>query len=401
MSLLGIVMRSLRQHFLSTCITSCSIALAGGLILSVWTIKDQANDAFVGVHAGFDAVLGARSSKLQLVLNSIFHVEASPGNVAWEDYLDIREHPGISHALPIAVGDNFRGYRLVGTLPELLQNIEHHPGQKYAISSGGRWMDPQRREAVIGFFAAQQLGLKVGDTFHPYHGLLYDEEKQHAETYVVVGLLEPTNSPADRVLWIPLAGLQKMSGHDPQAATDISAVLIKLKQPQSGFRMDMTINKQGNRLTFAWPVDQIMAQLFQKIGWFDKILAMVAYLVAVVAAGGILSGLYNTMEERRRDIAILRALGARRRIIFGTILLESTVIALVGAGLSFTIYAMIFEGASGIIRHQTGVVIHPWQWHASMLWTPLSMILLGALAGCIPALKAYHTPVAENLTPIS
>ena len=80
MSLLGIVMRSLRQHFLSTCITSCSIALAGGLILSVWTIKDQANDAFVGVHAGFDAVLGARSSKLQLVLNSIFHVEASPGN---------------------------------------------------------------------------------------------------------------------------------------------------------------------------------------------------------------------------------------------------------------------------------------------------------------------------------
>ena len=167
MSLLGIVMRSLRQHFLSTCITSCSIALAGGLILSVWTIKDQANDAFVGVHAGFDAVLGARSSKLQLVLNSIFHVEASPGNVAWEDYLDIREHPGISHALPIAVGDNFRGYRLVGTLPALLQNIEHHPGQKYAISSGGRWMDPQRREAVIGFFAAQQLGLKVGDTFHP------------------------------------------------------------------------------------------------------------------------------------------------------------------------------------------------------------------------------------------
>jgi len=262
-------------------------------------------------------------------------------------------------------------------------------------------MDPQRREAVIGFFAAQQLGLKVGDTFHPYHGLLYDEEKQHAETYVVVGLLEPTNSPADRVLWIPLAGLQKMSGHDPQAATDISAVLIKLKQPQSGFRMDMTINKQGNRLTFAWPVDQIMAQLFQKIGWFDKILAMVAYLVAVVAAGGILSGLYNTMEERRRDIAILRALGARRRIIFGTILLESTVIALVGAVFSFAIYAMIFEAASGIIRHQTGVVIHPWQWHASMLWTPLSMIFLGALAGCIPALKAYHTPVAENLTPIS
>ena len=82
--------------------------------------------------------------KLQLVLNSIFHVEASP-EIAWEDYLDIREHPGISHALPIAVGDNFQA-TAVGTLPELLQNIEHHPGQKYAISSGGRWVDPQRRK---------------------------------------------------------------------------------------------------------------------------------------------------------------------------------------------------------------------------------------------------------------
>ncbi|NBQ25160.1 MAG: ABC transporter permease, partial [Verrucomicrobia bacterium] len=233
------------------------------------------------------------------------------------------------------------------------------------------------------------------------HGLLFDESKQHAETYVVVGELEPSNSPADRVIWIPLAGLQKMSGHDPKTATDISAVLIKLNQPQAGFRMDMMINKQGDRLTMAWPVDQIMAQLFTKIGWFDKVLTLVAYLVAVVAAGGILAGLYNTMEERRRDIAILRSLGARRRIIFGTVVMESSLIAFFGSILSLVIHTAIFIVAAKMIRQQTGVVLNLWQWHPSLIWTPIGMTLIGTFAGCIPALKAYRTPVAENLTPLS
>ncbi|HAW01008.1 MAG TPA: hypothetical protein DCX10_04650, partial [Verrucomicrobiales bacterium] len=304
MTLLRIVLKSLRQHLLSTTITSLSIALAGGLILSVWIIKDQSNAAFTDVNAGFDAVLGARSSKLQLVLNSIFHVEASPGNVAWEDYEDIRKHPGVASAIPIAVGDNYRGFRLIGVTPELFTETQYREGSKYALEPNGRWMDPSRREAVVGGFAAAQLGLKVGDTFHPYHGLIFDEEKEHAETYVVVGIMKLSNTPSDRVIWIPLAGLQKMSGHNPESASDVSAVLIKLRNPQSGFRLDMMYNKQGNRLTFAWPIDQIMAQLFRKISWFDKVLEIIAYLVALVAAGSVLAGIYNSMNERKRDIAI-------------------------------------------------------------------------------------------------
>lgn len=401
MTLLLIVAKSLRQHLLSTAITSLSIALAGGLILSVWVIKDQSNEAFTDVNSGFDAVLGARSSKLQLVLNSIFHVEASPGNLAWEDYEDIRKHPGVKQAIPIAVGDNYRGFRLVGVTPELFTETEYREGQTFSLKPGGRWLDPARREAIVGGFAAAQLGLKIGDTFHPYHGLLFDEEQQHAETYVVVGVMELTNTPADRVIWIPLAGLQKMSGHDPRSATDVSAVLIKLRNPQAGFRLDMMYNKQGNKLTFAWPIDQIMAQLFRKISWFDKVLEMVAYLVAVVAAGSVLAGIYNSMNERRRDIAILRALGARRRVIFGAIVLESTAISCIGMVLAYGVYGGIFYAASAVIRIQTGVVLDPFAWHPALIWTPIGLISLGALTGCIPAIKAYRTPVAENLLPVS
>ncbi|MBT5705536.1 MAG: FtsX-like permease family protein, partial [Verrucomicrobia bacterium] len=369
-----IVRRSLRQHFLSTLITSMSIALAGGLWISVWTIKDQANATFTGVDSGFDAVLGARGSKLQLVLNSIFHVEASPGNLAWQDYLDIKSNPSVASAIPIAVGDNYRGYRLVGVSTNLFTEIEYRPGKNFEVYTGGRVFNPTLREAVVGNFVAQKLGLRVGDQFHPYHGLIFDEKSQHAETYVVVGILKPSNTPSDRVIWIPLAGLQRMSGHDPKTSSDLSAVLVKLHSAQAGFRLDMMYNKQGDRLTLAWPIGQIMAQLFSKISWFDRVLELIAYLVAVVAVGSVLASIYNSMNERRRDIAILRALGARRRTIVGTIILETVTISMVGMVLAFGVYFAIFTLVASVIRNEMGVVLSAAQWHPVMLWAPGMMI---------------------------
>ena len=401
MTILRLVFKSLRQHALSTVITALSIALATGLWLSVWVVKTQAQGTFSGVNAGFDAVLGARGSQLQLVLNAIFHLEASPGNVAWKDFEDLKSDPRVALAVPLAVGDNYQGYRLVGTSTELFEKAEYAPGQKFTASAGGRVFDSQRREAVVGSFAAHRLRLKVGDSFHPFHGLIFDEQNQHSETYVVVGVLEPSNTPADRVIWIPLAGLQLMSGHDPKTANDISAVLVKLTSPLAGKQMETLYNKQGNRLTFAWPIGNIIAQLFDKIGWFEKVLTLVAYLVALVAAGSVLTSIYNSMNERRREIAILRALGARRGTIFSTVVLEAVTIAAIGVLAGAAVYAVLMSVVASLIRSQTGVVLNPFAWSPVMFWAPLAMLGLGALAGVVPAIKAYRTDVADNLSPIS
>src|ERR1700756_4933589 len=137
MTIGGIVLRSLRQHALSTVVTAASVALAGGLLLAVWVVKAQSQATFTGVNAGFDAVLGARGSKLQLVLNAIFHLEASPGNLAWSDYQDIQKNPNVALAVPLAVGDNYRGYRLVGTTLDLFNQAEYSPGEKYELEPGG------------------------------------------------------------------------------------------------------------------------------------------------------------------------------------------------------------------------------------------------------------------------
>ena len=400
MTLPLIVRRSLRQHAFSTTITALSIALAGGLMMSVWVVKEQSQKTFTQVNTGFDAVLGARASKLQLVLNAIFDLEASPGNVSAADYLYIKHHPAVKMAIPIAVGDNLHGYRIVGTIPELFTDVEYAPGKHFTLSAG-KLFDPAEKEAVIGSFAARKLRLSVGDVFHPFHGLVYDAANQHPDTYHVVGVLAPSNTPADKVVWIPIHGLQTMSGHDPKAATDVSAVLVQLRSPSAGFMLDIMYNKQGNRLTFAYPIGAIMAELFQKIGWFDEVLALVAYLVALVSAAGVLVAIYNSMASRRRDIAILRALGAGRMFISGAIVLEATVIGVIGMILAFGAYAAIVSSVAVIIQAQTGVLLETFTYSPVMLWAPLGMIVLCALSGLLPAWKAYRTDVAENLAPIS
>ncbi|MSU32446.1 MAG: ABC transporter permease [Pedosphaera sp.] len=396
-----LVRRSLRQHLLSTLVTALSLALAGGLLMSVWVVKSQARETFTRQTGAWDAVLGARGSKLQLVLNAIFHLEASPGNVPFADYQAIATNRAVALAVPIAVGDNFMGYRIVGTLTSLFSAAETVPGRKFQVAIGGRVFEDGFREALVGSFTARRLGLKVGDTFRPYHGLNFDPKAQHEDEYVVTGVLEPSNTPADRVIWIPLAGLQNMSGHAAATASDVSAVLVKLKSPIVGQQLEMMYNRQGDRFTFAWPLGTTLAQLFDKLAWFDKVLELVAYLVALVAAGSVLASIYNSMSARRRDMAILRALGARRFTVFASIVLEATSVAVFGMLGAWGLYLLILTAVASVIQTQTGVVLQVWVWNPVLLTAPVGLVLLGALAGVVPAIKAYRNPVAENLLPES
>src|SRR3954471_11463471 len=152
MTLPLIIYRSLRQHALSTLVTAGSIALASGLLMCVWMVKSQSQSAFTQTTTGFDAVLGARGSKLQLVLNAIFHLEASPGNLPFADYEMIKRHPAVKSAVPIAVGDNLRGYRIVGTLPDLFTSVEYSPGKKFKLEGDGKVFDGNAKESVVGSF---------------------------------------------------------------------------------------------------------------------------------------------------------------------------------------------------------------------------------------------------------
>lgn len=408
--------KSLRQHALSTLVTVLSAALASGLVMAVFNIEAQANRAFAG-EVGFDAVLGARGSPLQLVLNSVFHLETSPGNLPWKLYTEIAKDRRVQAAFPYAVGDNYLGYRVVGTTPELITEFEPRPGQKLRLRSGHQNFDPSRAEAVLGASVARETGLKRGFTFQPSHGLVFTEGTEHKKVYTVVGVLEPTNTPMDRVIWIPIEGVFRMDGHVlmgsgdtyvpqsgveiPEEAKEVSAVMLKLRSPRDGITLAQEINRQGTVATLAFPIATVMGEIFQKLGWMSAVLRAVAYLTVLVAAGSILASLYNTMNERRREFAILRALGAQRRLVFLAIVGEAAAIAALGAAAGFLVYAAILFGTAVLVQGSTGVVLAVDSFHPALVVTPLLVIALGALAGLLPALKAYSTDVAENLLPSS
>jgi putative ABC transport system permease protein len=315
------------------------------------------------------------------------------------------------------VGDNYKGFRIVGTTSDLFSKFEYNKGKHFEVEAGGRFFDPSKQEAVIGSFAARKTGLKTGSTFNPYHGVVYNSEMQHKDEYRVAGVLKPTNTPSDRVVWIPIDGIYRMSGHIlrgsgkeyvaqgdqaiPDENKEVSAVMLKFTSPQIGFFMDQTINKQGKVATLAWPIGRVMAELFDKMGWVNRILALVAYLVILVAAASILASIYNSINERKRDFAILRALGARRWMVFSSIISEAAAISFLGSVAGYIVYALILGGAAFVVRTQTGVVLNVWKPHPILYLAPIGMTLMGVIAGILPALKAYSTDVAENLAPAS
>ncbi|MEM9381122.1 MAG: FtsX-like permease family protein [Planctomycetota bacterium] len=410
-SLFFIVARSMRQHLLSTIVTIVSAGLASGLVMSVFTVSEQSKNAFTGGDIGYDAVLGAKGSELQLVLNAVFHLETSPGNIPWSLYEEVKSRGDVRYAIPYALGDNLYGYRIVGTTGELFDTFEFQDGRKFEFEDGTAF-DEMRMEAVIGSVAAEDLDLGVGDTFRPFHGLYFVPGiVPHEELYVITGVLEPTNTANDRVIWIPIEGIYRMEGHYVDGGTkqvergmevipdewkEVSAVMIKYTSPLRGKVMQDEV-RRGTQATLAWPIANVLAIFFQKMGWITRVLLYVAYLVVVVAGFGLLASIYNTMNERRREFAILRALGARRSTVFSVIVLEAGTIAVLGSLLGYVVYGAILFASAQVIRDQTGVVLEIGAAHPALLWTPVGMAIVGALAGVFPALKAYSTDVARTL----
>jgi len=406
-----IVSRSMRQHGLSTTITVLAVSLASGLVMAVLAIHSATSRAFGGMDHGYDAILGPAGSQSQLVLNTLFHLDASPGNIPWSLYQKVKADPGIERAVPYAVGDNFRGYRVIGT------TLDAFTGRSYV--EPGEPFDPTRRQAVVGASVAREAGLARGSTFRPSHGLTYSERdpRQHAERYVVSGVLTPTGTPDDRVIFIPIEGVYRMGGHElrgsgdaidaeefrgaeiPDEHKEVSAVLLRFRRGgvSPGLRLNRVFNVLDPRVSMAWPIAQVMADLYQKLFWAIEVLRTLAGIVVVVAGAGLLASLYNTMNERRHELGILRALGARRTTVFGAVVGEAVAIAALGAALGFGVYAAIVHRVAGTLLSSTGVVLDVGELGAGLLWVPLGTLALGAVAGVIPALKAYSTDPGRTL----
>ncbi len=416
MNLFTIVRKNLKQRALSSTLTALSIALGVGVTIAILALKEQGQAGFNQGAFGYDLVVGAKGSKLQLVLNTIYHIDQSTGNVPWSLYEKLKTDRRVVFAAPMAVGDYYENHRLIGASDRLLIDFEVQPGQKFELAQGRLFTYDEAAmrhimtappdhhhegeegvfEAVAGARAASDTGLTLNSQFVAQHGGMGGDE--HHEKWTVVGILKPTGTPADRAIYINLDSFFHIAGHTKEAEVrgKISTIALKMRR-NAAESLEWELNN-GTEAMAVRPA-AVVAELFQMISKIDVLLLAVAILVVIVAGVSILVSIYNSMADRKRSIAIMRALGARRATIFAIIVLESTTLCLLGGILGGVIGHVAIAVAGNALHASAGVAVSPWILSTGEPLVFAGLIVLGALVGLVPAWKAYQTDIADGLNP--
>lgn len=459
MNLASVSLRNLRVRSLSGCLTTASIALGTGLLAALWMLLAQTELKYQANVKGYGVVVGPKEgSGLDLVLSTVFNfTELAPptGLVPLSVYRELhdgalRKKFAVRYAIPQCRGDSFRGFPVIGTTDEMFtkfargksagahgeradQPLEFAVGGPFAFShaellafadhmaeergaQSGSSADHDHeipaawRRAVVGAAVARKLDLAVGHRITPVHGVA-DEITAHVHAEAeceVVGVLADTGTPLDRSIFIPIGAFLSMAKHDAiratqQAAADnvgLSAIVVDTLRPtQFGQRLRYEFQTRSDAQAVV-PWFEV-TRLLKIVGDAADLLRVVSYLVLVVAAITIFVSLYNTMNERRREIAIMRSLGARRAQIVAVILMEAMLVSLAGAVLGIALcHAAALVFAEKVVQ-TTGVALAWQSFSLAEAWLIVGVTVLGGLAGILPAIKGSLTPIADHLGPIS
>ncbi|MEX0713962.1 MAG: FtsX-like permease family protein [Pirellulales bacterium] len=490
MSLWKIAWRSIQQRALASWLTGLSMALGVALVVAVLVIYSVVDRSFQKNAEGYNMIVGAKGSPLQLVLNTVYHLSRPVENVPYGFYKEFTEGQfaaKIEKAVPYCLGDNYEGYRVVGTIPEMFEKVvdgerlpeEYARGETYRFAQGRNFKQQAFFEAVIGSLVARRTGLTEGSLFEPTHGVSDDGQGHKHDAFRVVGVLAPTGTPNDRALFVNMEGFYLLRGHAkappaartptapshdheahdheghdheghdhegndheghdhaahdhkahdheahdheahdhdghdhaahsahdshshheplPEEQREVTAILIRTDQTDFLGAMDLhRVINEGQVAQAVYPAREI-SNLFEGIvGNLQKLLLALAVMVVVVAGIGIMVSIYNSMSDRRRDIAVMRSLGASRATVFNVILLESIMLSLAGGLAGFLLGHGIIGLASPVIVAETGVSIGFFEFDAYEVVLVPGLILLAVLAGYLPAMTAYRTDVARSL----
>lgn len=461
MNLLYIAWRNLRFRSLAGCLTVMSMALGVALTVLVLSISGIINESLQrNSNVGYNLVIGCKGSSTQLVFNSVYYLskpienlkysyylEFLPGNGRQEAYAKLGgelkepERPGLytpytrdSFAIPICLGDYVDRFRAVGTTPDFFELLRHGEAndKQYTFASGRNFVEESPEhgffEAVIGAQVARELKLKVGDTINASHG---EGADLHHEDFTIVGVLDYTGTPNDRAAFLNLEGFYLLEGHTAPERDEESGLEIRKKvspgepreKPETSeakttrlpidkrevtailFRTQSlfsdNLRRQINKTPHAQavsPIGEIGGLLRYFIEPLQAALLILTLCVCVVSAVSILVSMYNSMYQRTRDIAVMRALGASRDTVFLIILFEACLIAVGGGILGWLAGHGVAAILSPRIESETGVRIAFWSFHPNEIWIIPGLIVVGILAGLIPSIVAYRTDVSKSLT---
>jgi putative ABC transport system permease protein len=413
---LNLAWKSLWNRRVTALLTVSAIAVSVALLLGVQKLRTAARASFANTVSGVDLIVGARSGPLNLLLYSIFRIGDATANVSWKTYQKIATHPDVAWTIPISLGDSHHGFRVMGTDHNYFDHYRFGGGHELRFSSGGPFHDLY--DAVLGSDVARTLGYKLGDSIIVAHGVGNVSFAEHKDKpFRVVGILEPTGTPVDRTVHVSLeaitaihidwqSGMQAPPGYRVSAADarlrdltpdTITAFLVGMRSRVMTFTMQRAINDYRQEPLLAILPGVALSQLWELVGVADTALMIVAAFVVLAGLLGMLTAIATSLNERRREMAVLRSVGARPRHVFSLLVAEAGLLATLGVAGGVVLTYLLLLGGQPLLEKHFGIFVAVHGLSESDCAILAGIIVAALLMGLLPAFRAYRNALSDGL----
>jgi len=415
MKILALTFPSLLNRKFTVMLTVLAIALSVALLLGVEKIRTSAKASFSSTISGTDLIIGARTGPVQLLLYSVFRIGSATNNITWESYEDIVSDKAVKWSVPMSLGDSHRGYAVLGTTDAYFEHYRFGRKQPLSFADGKPFND--LFEAVVGSEVAEALGYSVGSEIVVAHGTGSVSFANHKDKpFTVSGVLERTGTPVDRTVHVSLNAIEaihigwesgaprgaKVSADDarkmelhPEA---ITAFLVGVKSKLAIFKLQRKVNEYREEPLLAVLPGVALQELWSLVGVAEKALVAVSICVVLIGLVGMLTAILTSLNERRREIAILRSCGARPGHVFGLFMSEAIIVTVAGILLGVALLYIVLLVAQPVIESKFGLYVGITGLTAYDV-TLLGVVLAAAIViGAVPAILAYKRSLADGLT---
>ncbi|MEQ9424345.1 MAG: FtsX-like permease family protein [Cyclobacteriaceae bacterium] len=410
MSLFAISWSYIKEKPLNTFLNTLLLSLGIGIIVVLLLMSHQVQSNLEKNAKGIDLVVGAKGSPLQLILSSIYHIDFPTGNIPLIEAQKIAANRRmVEKAIPLALGDSYREFRIVGT------NQLYRDVYSAEIESGAFWQDDL--EVTIGANVAKTLGFEIGDEFQGEHGLTSNGHSHDEHNYKIVGILKQSNSVLDNLILTNVESVWVM--HEKEGSEDhhgsdklepdifgikigdqgedkeLTSLLIKYRSPRAAMQFPRMVNNNSSLQAASPPFET--ARLFNLIGAGVEIIRGFAYLIIVIAGLSVFIALYNSLKDRKYDLAIMRSMGASRTRIMSLILIEGMIITAIGGIMGFVLGHGVVELLGQLMATANQNIVTGQLFLSNEWLVALMSLVLGIFVSIIPAVEAYKTDISEVL----
>ncbi|OMO23777.1 ABC transporter permease [Vibrio lentus] len=410
-----LALKSVLNRKATAILTILTVAVSVILLLGVERVRTEAKNSFANTISGTDLIVGGRSGQVNLLLYSVFRIGNATNNIDWKSYQEFSQHNAVKWAIPISLGDSHKGFRVMGTNHSYFENYRYGSKQPLTFQQGKEFK--QLFDVVIGADVAKKLDYKIGDHIILAHGISDVAFSRHDNLpFTIVGILAPTGTPVDKTVHVSLEAIEAIHvgwesganlGHTPDAETlktydfqpkQITAMMVGLKSKIQTFALQREINNYRQEPLSAIMPGIALHELWGMMAVAEQALLIVSGFVVVAGLLGMLSSLLTSLQERRREMAILRAMGARPRHVFGLLISEASALTFLGITLGVAVLFALIAVVAPIVQQSYGInisisAITPHEWKLLIL-----VQVAGIIIGFIPAFRAYRQSLSDGMT---